>query len=211
MLVEAKLKRYEKGARIYQEGDSAEHVFIVIKGRVKMVKTLEGTKKEFIQHIIYANELMGMGEFILRMKTSRLTAVAVDREVVIGKIPFFKFEMELRKNRQLADYIMAQLAKKSEDTWRRCFRRRHLSPMDSVSGALVDIALERGVKGEEGVIIGGLSHRDLAEYIGICRQSTTTALNLLRKENKIEYNRKEILIKIKLPSHGNMLQRQLHP
>ena len=207
----ASLERFEKGSCIYQEGDPVEHVFIMINGRAKLINTLAGTKKEFIQHIIYPNEFMGLAEFIFRMKKRRMSAVAVDREVVMGKVPFFKFEMELRKNSRLADYIMAQLAKKGEGSWRRCFRRKHLSLKGVVIGALVDIALERGIKTEEGVAIEGLSHRDLAEYTGVCRQGTSTALNMLRRENKIAYGRKEILIKIKPLNHDNMLQRQLHP
>jgi CRP-like cAMP-binding protein len=39
-----------------------------------------------------------------------------------------------------------------------------------------------------------MSHIDLAEYIGASRQSVTTAMNKFRKEGKLDYSRKQILI-----------------
>lgn len=207
--VDEKIENFNKGSFIYHEGDSAGHVYKAIKGRVKLVKTIGGINRGFIHHFTYPQEFIGIGEFFSPMKTRRTSAIAIDREVVVQKISLFKFEMELRKNDELVSSLIRQLINKREDTWKRFYRRKQFPSKKIVIEALVDMALERGREVENGFVIQGLTHRDLAEYVGICRQNTTQALNLLRDENKIEYNRNKILVKVKTVNHETMLQRSI--
>jgi CRP-like cAMP-binding protein len=207
--VDVRLENFNKGSYIYHEGDSTGHVYIVIKGRVKLTKAFDGTNREFIHHIIYPQEFMGIGEFFSRMKTRRMSAIAIDREVVVQKISHFKFEMELRKNDKLVSNLIRQLIERQENTWKRFCRRKQSSSKDIVIEALIEMAIERGREEQNGFVIQGLTHRDLGEYVGICRQNTTMVLNMLREENKIEYSREEILIKVKPLNHETMLQRSI--
>ena len=191
---DASYKKFAKGNYVYYEGQPIDQIFIVRRGRVKLVSALDNSQREFVLHIMYPGEFLGIGEFTTRMKLRQLSAIAIDKEVIVLKIPCFKFEMEVRKNQQLVFSILQQLAKKQENLWMRYCRRRHLSTIETVMSALMDIAQERGVVKDKGIAIQGLPHHDLAGYVGICRQSTTSALNALRKENRISYTRKEIVI-----------------
>ena len=191
---DASFKQLAKGAYIFHEGQSIDKVFMVVDGRVKLVHTQDHHNRNFVMHIIYAGEFLGIGEFTTRKKVRQLSAIAIDKDVTVLKIPYFKFEMEVRKNQQLVFSILQQLAKKQENLWMRYCRRRHLSTTETVMSALMDIACERGLEKEGGIAIQGIPHHDLAGYVGICRQSTTSALNTLRKENRISYTRNEILI-----------------
>ncbi len=206
---DARFEKYNKGSYIYHEGDPSEHVFIAIKGRVKLAKAIEGNNREFIHHIIYPQEFMGIGEFFSRMKTRRMSAIAIDSEVVVRKISLFMFEMELRKNPELVSSMMIQLIEKREDTWKRFCRRKYYSSKNLVIKALLDMAKERGKVEEKGIVLQSLTHQDIGGYVGICRQNVTMALNMLREENKIEYNRNEIIIKVKPLKHETMLQRSI--
>lgn len=194
---EARFEKFNKGSYIYHEGDPSEHVFIAIKGRVKLARAIEGSNREFIHHIIYPQEFIGIGEFVSRMKTKRMSAVAIDRGVIVQRVSFFKLEMELRKNHELVGSIINQLIKQRQETWKRFYRRKYFSSKNAVIEALWDIAKERGKAKKKGIVIQAMTHRDLGEYVGICRQNATQALNMLREENKIEYNRNEIIIKVK--------------
>lgn len=195
--VDEKYENFCKGSFIYHEGDSVRHVYKAIKGRVKLVKAIGGINREFIHHFIYPQEFIGLGEFFPRMRTRRMSAIAIDKEVVVRKISLFMFEMELRKNPELVSSMIKQLIEKREDTWKRFCRRKYYSSKNLVIKALLDMAKERGKVEEKGIVLQSLTHQDIGGYVGICRQNVTQVLNLLRDENKIEYNRNEIIIKVK--------------
>ncbi len=48
------------------------------------------------------------------------------------------------------------------------------------------------VKGRPAIM--GMTHQDLADYIGISRQSVTSTLNILRRDQKIDYDRHFIIM-----------------
>ncbi|HFA49211.1 MAG TPA: Crp/Fnr family transcriptional regulator [Bacteroidetes bacterium] len=192
------LKTFRKGARMLDMGMPIAHLYLVVKGRVIMTKNFRNSKKRHICHIMYPGEFVGIGEIFSKEKTSRMSAFALGEEVRAWKIPYFKFELELRQNSNLVDCIILQFIKKRQEIWKRYQRKRSLSSPDVIIEFLKDIAKERGVAENGWIVAQGFTHSELGAYIGICRQSITQTLNSLKKENLIKYNRSEFLINPKL-------------
>ena len=196
----AALKIYQKDSSLIKKGEALEYVYLIIKGRVKTISTFQGAKRRLMYHIIYPGEFVGIGDIFSGSSSNRMTAMALDKDVAAWQIPFFDFELELRKNPDLANIIISQIIKKSENLWKRFFRKNNLPLKSNVLAALLDMAREKGVPEKEGFVIQGVSHNELAEYLGICRQSATQTLNTLKREKIIEYTRNKIFINPKISS-----------
>lgn len=187
-------KCYRKGAYIYQEGDVAQNIFKVLKGRVKLTSGESGKHRTLALQILNPPNLFGILDFFQKNSLRRCAAIAVDEQVMVQRITLAEFEKKVIKNAYNRSRMVLTLIERYNVIWNKY---RHLQANDleqMVFDTLESLALERGIKVKGRPAITGMTHQDLADYIGITRQSVTSTLNILRRDQKIDYDRHFIIM-----------------
>lgn len=189
-----------KGAFIYSEGDPAKYLFTVLKGRVKLLKRgKRGSTRNVILRVVQPNERFGMLDFFDASLVRRYDAVAMDDEVILSLTLFSDFKVVLDNDPQLQMRLCQEFLQMSNKLWftyqNLCLNRT----IKKVTVTLKNLASSYGERTEDGVEVQGYTHQELAEVIGISRQSVSTSLAYLKKKGFLRYQRSsfEILTSVK--------------
>lgn len=188
-------KAFKKGAYIYREDGHVQDVYRILKGRVKLCRQNKLNNRHIIFHIRQPFDFFGVIENIVHSDFRRCAAIALDNEVVVQIIPFAKFRTQVFSSPDNILAFMEMLAKNEETIWSKVRGLNDENVTQRVFKAINRLVVEKGRKTEKGIVINGISHIDLAEYIGASRQSVTTAMNRFRREGKLDYSRKRIILK----------------
>jgi CRP-like cAMP-binding protein len=171
--------RLARGDTAYAAGDTCERVFLVVEGRIKIVRT-SADGSESIVGLRAPGEIFGEIGWMRPGGARATSAVAIETSVARS------LDTGLFAKRIAADTVVA-----------RAFARglaRRLSELEheltelagkSVAGRLVDLlgrlGREHGVAEPDGALRIGLAltHQDLADLIGTSRETLTKELGVL--------------------------------
>lgn len=188
-----KQKNYKKGSYIYHENEAALGVYRVLKGRVKLQKK-SSKPRSIIFHLVHPSEIFGILELLVDKRKRRCGAIALDKEVIVEFIPFSEFKKHIEADPSIILSIIQFLVIREKSNWSRYCELQTRNNYKKVFRAILKLANEKGIRTNKGIILKGISHQDLGDFIGVSRQSVTMTLVKLKEENKIEYNRKQIII-----------------
>lgn len=180
-------EKYDKGSFLFNVGDSVSHVFIVLKGSVK-VGLNTSNDKILIKEIAYKNELVG--ENIMPGHSSRRLFAHAVNAVEAFKIPTAYFKSLLERNPSLCQYITQILIQKMSFLETRMnnfvFKKAHHRIVDF----LKELATQKGMKiGLDEILINhGLSHKEIANITDTSRQTVARVLGDLKRQNVIHFS-----------------------
>jgi len=191
--------KYRKGQAVFVQGDPADAVFYIQKGKLK-VTVLSKNGREAVVAILGAGEFVGEGCLAgqrRRMATVSAMieseAVRLDRAAVIrmlhGKPEFAAVFMShlLARNIRVEEDLVDQLFNSSEKRLAR----------------LLLLLANFGKDGKPEAVVAKISQETLAEMIGTTRSRVSFFMNKFRKLGFIEYNGK-------LEVHSSLLSVILH-
>jgi CRP-like cAMP-binding protein len=180
------IERYEKNQKIFSQGDLAESVFFIHKGKVKMT-VLSEHGKEAVVGLFAEGQFFGeacLEGMAVRTTTSHamedclITSIA--RPAMLAalssepKFSAFFIAYLLSRNSRIEDDLIDQLFNSSE---RRLARLLLLLANFGEDGGAHPIAIN-------------LSQETLAEMIGTTRSRVSFFMNKFRKKGYIDYNGK---------------------
>jgi CRP/FNR family cyclic AMP-dependent transcriptional regulator len=193
------IERYVKNQKIFSQGDIADSVFYIQKGKVK-ITVLSEHGKEAVVGIVAEGQFFGEGclEGVqLRTATSQameeclITSITRSAMVAaLGREPRFSaffIAYLLSRNSRIEDDLIDQLFNSSE---RRLAR-------------LLLLLANFGKEGGGEPIAVTLSQETLAEMIGTTRSRVSFFMNKFRKKGFIDYNGK-------IEVHRSLLDAVLH-
>ena len=189
----ARSLRKARGEFIYMPGDSADFVYILRQGRVKL-SVLSESGKEIAIDIIQPGEIFG--EFALVDESPRSNmAQALDDNLmwVFTKRDFTQLlstqpKLSLSYIRLVGDR-RRRMEKKLSDITSKAVSARVCELLHELSTSATE------VESMSSDYLVPLTHHDVASLIGAARQTTTTVLNDLERRNIIELGRGWIRIK----------------
>jgi CRP/FNR family cyclic AMP-dependent transcriptional regulator len=180
------IERYAKNQKIYSQGDAADTVFFIQKGKVK-ITVLSEHGKEAVVAIFAEGQFFGEGclegtgfraasshameDCLITSITRSEMLAALARE---PKFSEFFIAYLLSRNSRIEDDLIDQLFNSSE---RRLAR-------------LLLLLANFGEEGAAGPIAITLSQETLAEMIGTTRSRVSFFMNKFRKKGYIDYNGK---------------------
>lgn len=182
-------KPFWRGMSIYTLEDKASHVYVVLKGRVKILRTSsEGQQK--ILSIRYQGELFGelalAGGAVEARRSDEAVAIDTARVAVIRVADFWNAARRDPLLMQTAmQYVTRQLAEAHRQIESLVFENNHRR----LAQALSDLAGEASRAGEPSV---RLTHEELAELIGSTREVVTGMMIEFRQHGLIDYKRGDI-------------------
>lgn len=154
------------GEVIFREGDTAETMFVVRKGRVRITKKVRGGEKTFA--------ILGPGEFfgemaILTGQPRSATATALD-DVTLLELDAKRFETMITTQAEIAVRIIQKLARRLDDADALIAILTKRDPKTRVILGLLREAEQRGFPGsDEHAVVVQRDFDELAEELGVKR------------------------------------------
>jgi len=190
---------YRKNQKVFSQGDPADSVFYIRKGKIKVCVLSEQGKEAVVA-------LHGDGDFFgegcLTGQQFRLATVMAMTECVVMRIDKPTIARVLKDEPKFSEmflsYILTRNARVEEDLVDQLF--------NSSEKRLARVLLLMANFGKEGrpePVIAKLSQETLAEMIGSTRSRVSTFMNKFRKLGFIEYNGS-------LEVHNSLLNVVLH-
>jgi CRP/FNR family cyclic AMP-dependent transcriptional regulator len=190
---------YRKKEMVFSQGDRADAVYFVEKGKVKLtIVSAEG--KEAVVGLLGAGEFFGEG--CLSTQTTRMATASALTDCVIVRLEKAAMMRLLRDQPEFAalfvSYLLARSIRIEEDLVDQLFN----SSEKRLARVLLRLA-NFGKEGKQETVIPRVSQETLAGMIGTTRSRVSFFMNKFRRLGFIEYGEK-------LEVHSSLLNVVLH-
>jgi CRP/FNR family transcriptional regulator, cyclic AMP receptor protein len=175
---------YRKNQIVYSQGDSADSVFYIQTGKVK-ITVLSEQGKEAVVSILGKDDFFGEG--CLAGQALRLATAKTITECVIARIAKVDITRVIHKEAAFAElfitHLLARNVRVEEDLVDQLFN----SSEKRLARTLLLLA-NFGKESQPEPIIAKISQETLAEIIGTTRSRVSFFMNKFRKLGLIDYN-----------------------
>jgi CRP/FNR family cyclic AMP-dependent transcriptional regulator len=175
---------YRKSQIVFSQGDPADAVFYIQKGKVK-VTVVSDQGKEAVVAILEADEFFG--EACLAGQAQRISTVAVMTESVIMRLEKTAIVRVIHDEPAFSEMFMAHLLGRTIRVEADLIDQLFNSSEKRLARLLLLLA-NFGKEGKPEPIIAKISQETLAEMIGTTRSRVSFFMNKFRKLGFIHYN-----------------------
>jgi len=179
----AVMLRRAKNQIIFDEGDSADFLLVLTKGRAKVVLVGDGAE-EIILNLIEPFRVVG--EIALLDRSTRSARLVAVEDCQFIKLPVTSFDALRNSNRTFAAKIIVNVTatlRESNDQLRVICTYRSLG---RVAWSLDRLVRQREqIKGSTATLDPCPKHHDLAQMTGCSRETVSRALKTLKQKNCI--------------------------
>lgn len=193
------IANYGTGNSVYSQGDTADSVFYVHKGKVKVTVVSE-QGKEAVVAFLGVNDFFGEG--CLAGQPMRMATVSTLLDSVIVRMDKTAIMRVIHDEPAFSDFFIAHLLSRAVRVEADLVDQLFNSSEKRLARLLLLLA-NFGKEGRPEPIIAKISQETLAEMIGTTRSRVSFFMNKFRKLGFIEYNGR---IKV----HSSLLNVVLH-
>ena len=179
----AVMLRRAKNQIIFDEGDSADFLLVLTKGRAKVVLVGDGAE-EIILNLIEPFRVVG--EIALLDRSTRSARLVAVEDCQFVKLPVTSFEALRNSNRTFAAKIIANVTatlRESNDQLRVICTYRSLG---RVAWCLDRLVRRKKISGGSAMLDPCPKHHELAQMTGCSRETVSRALKTLKQKNCIK-------------------------
>ena len=184
---------YKRGDTVFSQGDKANHLYIVCKGKMKIKKyTVDG--KEQILYILSDSDFIGAFN-LLKEDRFNFTAEAIE-DVDISMVSKDAFNSILIKNPDITLKVLEKAYERIIKVESLVERLGTNSVDAKVAGLLLNLERDFGHKTNEGTLLRlSINREEMGSYAGIARETMTRKLKLFQELGVIRLiGAKQILI-----------------
>lgn len=188
----ARAKVYSKGEIIFNEGDSADKIYLVRSGKIILYKVSEDGK-EIILDILEEGDIIGENTIFENM-VHTFGAKAIDKTFICScsQDDF----ISLLSNIDISLKIIKSLTEKLNNNTQTMADLVFFDVKNRVLSILSRLGKKHGNETEEGIKLNiPLSHQDIANLVNASRVMVTNSINALRNEGKLDVDKKYFIIK----------------
>jgi len=186
-----KEKKYDKNEIIFFEEDTGRYMYFVKEGRVKVSRLLPNGKE-----MILAFHSTGeyFGEMALIDGGTTPASVTAVIPTVISVLSAREFDI-LLNHPKINRVLLRTLSRRCRDAWAQIEVLTFHNADARIRTAFYYLAKQQGVDTEKGTLIPmRLTHKELADIVGISRETATRVLSHLQSEGLIRVQTKHFLI-----------------
>jgi CRP/FNR family transcriptional regulator, cyclic AMP receptor protein len=176
--------KYRKDEVVFQQGDPADAVFYIQKGKVKLV-VLSPQGKEAVVAILSANDFFGEG--CLAGQRHRIATVVSMGDSVIVRLNKSSIVAVIHREPAFSEMFIAHLLSRTIRVEADLVDQLFNSSEKRLARLLLLLA-NFGKEGKPEPLIAKISQETLAEMIGTTRSRVSFFMNKFRKLGLIEYN-----------------------
>ena len=190
----AQARRVSKFQFVYMPDERSEHLFFLMKGKVKL-GTFSHDGREVIKEILQPINLFG--DMALAGESLRSDfAQAMHEEVELLVVRIEDFQVLMQTNQGLVFACLEHISQRLQRVEERLASLVLKDARERIIDFLIETADKEGRQvGYETLVKHHLTQQDIANLTGTSRQTVTSVLNDLRKSNLIYFNRNSILIR----------------
>jgi CRP/FNR family cyclic AMP-dependent transcriptional regulator len=176
-------KRFLKNQTILQEEDTPNYLYFIYSGKVKVVQ-LSADGKERMIAIHRRGDFFGEMA-VLDGMTAPATVIAIE-DTKVGFISREDFEKYLLKNTKVMMEIIAMLCARLRQAWLMLKVMSFADAEERVRNILKIMGDQFGIRDQRGTIINlRLTHKDIAEFASISRETVTRIIKKLVDSGEI--------------------------
>jgi len=166
--------KISKGGILFKEGDSGEHVYVIVEGKLKL-GTSSGDGRENLLSILGPGEMFGeLSLFDPGPRTSAATAVT---DAKLLSLSHEKLIPWLLENPDVSLQLLARLAQRLRRTNEAVGDLVFSDVPGRVAKALIDLGERFGKQTPEGLFVQHeLTQEELAQLVGASRETVNKAL-----------------------------------
>jgi CRP-like cAMP-binding protein len=194
-----RIVKYKKDQAIFSQGDPADSVFFIQRGKVKLT-VVSPQGKEAVVAILGMNEFFGEGCLASQRRRMATVSAITDADVmriektaintVIDKEPAF--------SQMFIDHLLSRAIRIEADLVDQLF-----NSSEKRLARLLLLLANFGQEGQPDRLIAKISQETLAEMIGTTRSRVSFFMNKFRRLGFIEYNGR-------IEVHGSLMNVILH-
>ena len=168
---------FSAGGEIFGEGEEASFVYKLVKGAVRVGKTLSDGQRH-ISSFHLPGEVFGFE----RTATHRMGAEAIeDSQVLMFRRP--QVERLIARELSASHQMLGIFADKLEDAEIHMFRLGRQSALQRVAAFLLEM---EGRLGRRGLFELPMSRRDIGDYLGLSIETVSRAISQLHGRNALD-------------------------
>ncbi len=187
-----KEKHFKKNSIILMEDDSKNFMYVVFSGKIKVVRVNPDGKEQILV-------IRKRGDFFGEMtlldgKAQPATIVAME-DAAVGLILKSEFEQYFMKDAAVLKQIISLLCERLRESW-AMLRLLALPDAESrVRAVLAHISSVYGIKDVRGIVIPfKLTHKEIADFAALTRETVSRLLARLSQSGEIEINERRTII-----------------
>ncbi len=196
------LKEFKRNEVILYEEDTSEYMYIILLGKVNVIQTTEDGKE-----IILATHQSGefFGEMsLIDGRTSPATVLATE-DSLVAIISKPEFHSLLTNYAKVLERMLQILCSRIRDSWSRIHLLNFKNASQRIKMLLLTLSFDKGEKTSEGITLNiKLTHQNIADMVGLTRETVTRVLDKWRKDGTIT-----ILKKRFIHLNSNFLQKDI--
>lgn len=186
------IKRFPKGAVLFEEGEKGEELFIIVKGLLK-ISILNEDGREFT--LIINRPYDCLGEIALLDGSPRSAGASAIEDLEVLSIHRDDFARYLSRYPKLKDSIIRLLCWRLRNLTNEVTDFAFLNVHYRLSKKILELAETFGVDEGEGIIINRkITHQELANMVGTSREMITKILNEMKKEKYLVMSQHKLMI-----------------
>ena len=183
----------KKGDYIYLQDDSADKIYFISEGRVK-IDALADNGKEITKAILTDGEVFGELSLV-GVEKRRDYALAME-DTMICILSATQMKDLIRDYSPLNLFFMRLLGSRALEMEQRLESLVFKDSRTRIIDFLLELAKKKGKPvGYETLVRRFMTHQEIANLTATSRQTVTTILNELRSENILTFNRRRLLIR----------------
>ena len=178
------ISKHRKKEIVFSQGDDADSVFYIKKGKVK-VTVVSRQGKEAVVAILGADEFVGEG--CLTGQPKRLATASAMTECVTMRVQKTEIQRLLQEeptfSQMFVSHVLARTARVEEDLIDQLF-----NSTEKRLARLLLLLANFGKEGRPEPLIAKISQETLAEMVGTTRSRVSHFMNKFRQAGFIDYN-----------------------
>jgi CRP/FNR family cyclic AMP-dependent transcriptional regulator len=178
------ISKYRKNAVVFSQGDPADAVFFIQKGKVK-VTVVSNRGKEAVVSILSPGDFFGEGS--VAGQSLRIATVAAMTDTVIVRMPKETVVQLMHEELAFSEMFMTHILKRNVRVEADLIDQLFNSSERRLARLLLLMA-NYGSEGRPEPIIAKISQETLADMIGTTRSRVSYFMNRFRKLGFITYN-----------------------
>jgi CRP/FNR family transcriptional regulator, cyclic AMP receptor protein len=185
-----RMQEIKRGQRIYEPGDASEHMFLVKSGTIK-IAAFDPSNREVLLAFRHPGDVFG--ELALLDDSRRDHLAKAHEDSLICALRRDVVLQLARESPDVAFRVLTLMGRRIRQLQRRIEELSYKSASARVARVLMDLADEHGVQDSRGMVIAfKLSQTDLANLVGLTRETVNGVLHQLQKKGVIEADRRVI-------------------
>ena len=185
------VKRFKKNEVILFEKDTSKYMYIIIKGKVKVIQTTEDGKEIFLA-VHRAGEFFGEMSFI-DGKTSPATVTAAE-DCLINIISKKEFYSIINTHKKILFNLLQILCSRLRESWEKIQLLNLKNASERLKILFFMLSKKYGEKTAKGITLNiKLTHQEIAEMTGMARETVTRVIDKWHKDGEINIIRNKII------------------